>query len=55
MTRFLQWCEPREAQELRRAMFANACALVGQIPTFHLRVSLTGSFWEKIEAVLGWR
>ncbi len=55
MTRFLRYCGAAEAQELRRAMFDNACALVRQVPTFHLRVSLHGRFWENIEAVLGWR
>jgi hypothetical protein len=33
----------------------NACKIVKQVPVFRLRVSLTGSFWEQIEAALGWR
>jgi SynChlorMet cassette protein ScmC len=55
MARFLSWCDAGEARELRRIMFANACEIVKQVPTFRLGVSLTGSFWEKIEAALGWR
>lgn len=54
MARFLRWCDAGEARELRRTMFANACTLVRQVPAFRLRVSLTGSFWEKIETALGW-
>jgi SynChlorMet cassette protein ScmC len=55
MARFLNWCDPGEARKLRLTMFDNACEIVKQVPTFRLRVSLTGSFWEKIEAALGWR
>lgn len=44
-----------EARALRRTMFDNACAIAKQVPAFRLRVSLTGQFWEKIEAALGWR
>jgi SynChlorMet cassette protein ScmC len=55
MNRFLRWFAAKEARELRRTMFANACAIVKQVPVFHLQVSLTGNFWEKIEAALGWR
>jgi SynChlorMet cassette protein ScmC len=55
MARFLSWCDAGEVRELRRTMFDNACTIVKQVPTFRLRVSLTGSFWKKIEAALGWR
>jgi SynChlorMet cassette protein ScmC len=55
MARFLSRRAAGEARELRRTMFANACEIVKQIPTFRLRVSLTGRFWEKIETALGWR
>jgi SynChlorMet cassette protein ScmC len=36
----------------RKGLFENACKLAKSIPAFRLRVSLTGRFWEKIEAVL---
>jgi SynChlorMet cassette protein ScmC len=55
MARFLKRCESAEARKIRMTMLDNACAIVKQIPAFHLRVSLTGCFWEKIEAALGWR
>lgn len=37
---------------LRRVLFENACALAQAVPSHVLRVSLTGRFWEKIEALL---
>jgi len=46
---------PEDARIIRRTMFANACELVKKIPAFRLKVSLTGRFWEQIEAALGWR
>ena len=52
LDRHLWYCDPKEASSLRGVMFANACKLVHQIPAFHLRVSLTGGFWEQIEAAL---
>jgi SynChlorMet cassette protein ScmC len=42
-------------EELRfrkKKLFENACELAKVIPSFKLRVSLKGRFWEKIEAVL---
>jgi len=54
MTRFLRWFDIGEARKVRWSMFANACEIVKQVPTFHLRVSLHGNFWEKIEAALAW-
>jgi hypothetical protein len=32
--------------------FANAAAMAEAVPTYILRLSLTGRFWEKIEKVL---
>lgn len=52
---FLRESNSGETRELKRTMFTNACEIVKQIPAFHLRVSRTGRFWEKIEAALGWR
>jgi SynChlorMet cassette protein ScmC len=52
---FLRWGDAEEARKLRLIMLDNACKIVKQVPVFHLRVSLTGSFWEQIEAALGWR
>jgi SynChlorMet cassette protein ScmC len=53
LTRFLIRCGPEEARSIRTAMFENACELLKKVPAFRLRVSLTGRFWEKIEAALG--
>lgn len=50
---FLFGANSREVRGLRLNMFDNACALVKQVPAFRLRVSLTGKFWEKIEAAMG--
>jgi len=36
----------------RKRIFENACELSKSIPTFSLRVSLKGRFWEKIEKAL---
>jgi len=44
----------KEIRDLKLNILDNACALVKQIPAFRLRVSLTGKFWEKIEAALDW-
>ena len=55
LIRFLPTCDPREARNVRQAIFENACELVKKIPAFRLQVSLTGRFWEKIETVLGWK
>jgi SynChlorMet cassette protein ScmC len=55
MGRFLSWCDAGEARRLRLNMFDNACEIVKQVPTFHLRVSLTGKFWDKIKAALDWQ
>ena len=55
MARFVKRCDNGDAREIRRIMFANACEIAKQMPAFRLRVSLTGRFWEKIEAALGWR
>ena len=38
----------------KQVIFGNACKLASQIPAYRLQASLTGRFWEKIEAVLEW-
>jgi SynChlorMet cassette protein ScmC len=48
----LWYCDSEEARNIRAIMFDNACKLVHQVPAFHLRVSLTGRFWEQIETAL---
>jgi len=40
------------AQDLRRRLFENACAMAASIPTYRLRATLSGRFWEKIEEVV---
>ncbi|MFZ2088040.1 MAG: SynChlorMet cassette protein ScmC [Desulfobaccales bacterium] len=52
MARFLWCCGPEEARSIRTALFANAIDLFRKVPAFRLRVSLTGRFWEQIEAAL---
>jgi len=36
----------------KEILFENACELAKTVPTFKLRVSLQGQFWEKMESVL---
>jgi SynChlorMet cassette protein ScmC len=52
LARFLWCCGPEEARSIRAAMFTNAIELLQKVPTFRLRVSLTGRFWERIEGAL---
>uniref|UniRef100_A0A7C3V590 SynChlorMet cassette protein ScmC n=1 Tax=Desulfobacca acetoxidans TaxID=60893 RepID=A0A7C3V590_9BACT len=52
MSRFLWYCTPEEGRQIRTAIFENAVALFNQVPAFRLRVSLTGRFWELLEAAL---
>ncbi len=53
LARFFWLCTPEECRRARLAIFNNAIALFKKIPAFRLRVSLTGRFWEHIEAALG--
>ncbi len=53
LSHFLWYCGPEAAKSIRSDLFANACELVKRVPAFRLRVSLTGRFWEKLEAALG--
>lgn len=41
-----------EHPEARKSIYLNAAALSHRIPSYILRASLTGRFWEKIDAVL---
>ena len=43
---------PEEERGLKERLFKNACRLARTIPTFKLRVSMQGRFWEEIEKVL---
>ena len=43
---------PRSSAALRSRIFDNAAALARSVPAFRLHVSLTGRFWEMIEAIL---
>jgi len=43
---------PGEQVELHRGIFENACRIAGSVPTFTLRASLGGRFWEEMERVL---
>lgn len=44
--------DPKEVMMFKEKLFNNACELARAVPAFKLRVSLSGRFWEKIEAVL---
>jgi len=43
----------REEPRVKKALYANAASMATAIPSFLLRVSLTGRFWERIEEALG--
>ncbi len=47
--------DKEELRVFRKKLFDNACELAKVIPTFRLRVSLKGRFWEEIEKVLSHR
>ena len=51
---FLSDTKSPVSMELKHNIFSNACEFVKKVPAFRLQVSLTGNFWEKIEAALGW-
>lgn len=44
---------PSRHAPFRRAVFSNAASAAASLPCFEFRLSPTGRFWEKIEAVLG--
>jgi SynChlorMet cassette protein ScmC len=44
--------DPSELRVRNKDLFANSCKLAKTVPTFKLRVSLKGRFWEEIEKVL---
>jgi len=44
--------QPEEARVFKKRLFENACEIARAVPTYILRVSLTGRFWEKIEGVI---
>jgi len=51
----LEGMEGRKGQsKLRMELFNNACEMAKMIPSFRLRVSLHGKFWEEIEKALEW-
>jgi SynChlorMet cassette protein ScmC len=43
---------PDEARAFRVQRFDNLCDLTGSVPSYRLRLSLTGRFWEEVERVL---
>jgi len=45
----------KEAQISNLLMFNNICDLVNKVPVFTLHQSLTGCFWEEMEAALDLR
>ncbi len=42
-----------EERNVKRALYENSSSIAMAIPAYHLRLSLTGRFWEKIEEILG--
>ena len=47
-----RYLEAREQICLRRSLFHNSCELAKTVPTFILRFTSSGRFWEKIEETL---
>jgi SynChlorMet cassette protein ScmC len=43
---------PNNRQAVRLEIFQNSCKMVESVPTFFLRASLTGRFWEKMDEAL---
>lgn len=50
--RILNSLDVRERRSVREKIFDNACEFAKAIPTFTLKTSLTGKFWEEMERVL---
>jgi SynChlorMet cassette protein ScmC len=50
----LSWTnlEHKEIRILKQKIFETACELVKAVPTFKLRISLSGQFWQEIDKVL---
>jgi SynChlorMet cassette protein ScmC len=44
--------DPAETRNFRQKLFENACELVRVVPTYVLRASRNGRFWEEMESVL---
>jgi SynChlorMet cassette protein ScmC len=53
--RFWRGLDSEMQRNRRREVFSNACEMSKNIPAFILQVSTRGRFWEKIQAVLGWK
>lgn len=50
--RYFTYLDHEEVRTRKEILFENACELAKTVPTFKLRVSLQGRFWEKMESVL---
>jgi SynChlorMet cassette protein ScmC len=50
--KFCRRLDGEEKRQLLEQVFNNACEMAKTIPTYILRVSLSGRFWEEIEKVL---
>jgi SynChlorMet cassette protein ScmC len=50
--RYFTHLDHEQVRTRKEILFENACEIAKTIPAFKLRVSLTGRFWEKIEAVI---
>lgn len=48
----LRGLQPSDVRAIRHRLFENACDLVNAVPTYVLRASLDGKFWEEMERVL---
>jgi SynChlorMet cassette protein ScmC len=44
--------DPAESRRIQVRLFDNVCSLAQSVPTYLLRLSLTGAFWEELERVL---
>ena len=50
--RFLRKTDKETKSSHLSKIFLNACRIAKKIPTYKLKVSLNGRFWEKIEETL---
>lgn len=50
--RYWNSLDDQDIRTRKKKLFENACALAKEVPTFKLRMSLKGRFWEEMERVL---
>lgn len=53
--KFWRKSDKADERKHKKQIFDNACEITKNIPSFHLRATLHGKFWEEIEKALGWQ